>query len=224
MRMNYASQQLSVWGFFRFIYRSAFVDSSVGCRQNSYMQVWQIRAVNVWTVWKCVYAACVYLIVCFNGGRLQPCGGDLHTICPGNEAGRERENIVHPQMARMMRAGPCPDREREQYSCFCACDAAIVSLLVLCSIYNSGDHFLQMMRPWSPTIDTVDLFSCCLLFWVFSPSFYPCLSLHGSYSTFIKIVETMDTICTVEQLNRFIFSKFLKSDLQNIKNFKVLAL
>uniref|UniRef100_A0A4W6EL87 protein O-GlcNAcase n=1 Tax=Lates calcarifer TaxID=8187 RepID=A0A4W6EL87_LATCA len=54
------------------------------------------------------------------------CGGDLRTICPGNEAEREREseNTVHPQKTRKTRAGPCPERERdtererEQDSCF----------------------------------------------------------------------------------------------------------
>uniref|UniRef100_A0A665UWH2 protein O-GlcNAcase n=1 Tax=Echeneis naucrates TaxID=173247 RepID=A0A665UWH2_ECHNA len=52
------------------------------------------------------------------GGRLQLCGGDLRTICPGNEADRGSENTVHPQMTRKTSAGPCPGRGREKNNIF----------------------------------------------------------------------------------------------------------
>lgn len=76
---------------------------------------------------------------------MQLCGGDLPSVQEVKQRERERSRAQQTyKMTRKTRAGPCT--ETKQCSCLyiCACmnDVGIVSLLVLCSIYNSGGHFL----------------------------------------------------------------------------------
>ena len=86
-------------------------------------------------LWMCVqYAKGVRVWLCvFKRGRLQLCGGDLRTICPGSKAGRERGHI-HPQMTRKTRAGPCPERARAilMFMSICVCLCVCVCVCIRC--------------------------------------------------------------------------------------------
>lgn len=68
----------------RFIYRQAFLDSSVGCRQKSYAECCVRLAVDARTVCNCV-CDCV-----FEGGRMQLCGGDLPSVQEVKQRERDR--------------------------------------------------------------------------------------------------------------------------------------
>lgn len=61
---------------------------------------------------------CVRYAHVSEGGRSQLRGGNLRTICPGNETERVRTK-VHPQTTRTSRAGPDPKRDGETERCAC---------------------------------------------------------------------------------------------------------
>lgn len=94
------------------IYRSSFLDPSVGHRQNPYNEC----CISLAEPWMCVqYGKCarMHLIVC--AWREVGCSFVEATCIPSVQEVKQGESeiTVHPQMTRKTRAGPCPERERE---------------------------------------------------------------------------------------------------------------
>ena len=108
---NFASVAAAECVGSRFIYRSAVLDSSVGCGQNSYADCCISLAARA--------RGCVYSMKAIVCSREVGCSFVEATYAPSVQEMRqgESESTVHPQMTGKTRAGPCPETDSNIHVC-----------------------------------------------------------------------------------------------------------